>query len=118
MCRFSDAELNCVSTNIRFRPAWRQLLIGMSISRYLPPIGTAGFDLICVNGNSLAPRPPPRIRVRTSFIAEILLCASPGRGFTHKSFLLGHLTAVSSCLPAIVYRLFTAVRPRDRVETV
>ena len=44
MCRLSDAELNCVSTKIRRMSACRQLLIGMSISRYLPPIGTAGFE--------------------------------------------------------------------------
>ena len=36
MCRLSDAELNCVSTKIRRMSACRQLLIGMSISRYLP----------------------------------------------------------------------------------
>ena len=29
---------------MRRMSAWRQLLTGMSISRYLPPIGTAGFD--------------------------------------------------------------------------
>ena len=44
MCRLSDAELNCVSTKIRRMSACRQLLIGTSIRRYLPPIGTAGFD--------------------------------------------------------------------------
>ena len=47
MCRLSDAELNCVSTKMRRMSACRQLLIGMSISRYLPPIGTAGFERVC-----------------------------------------------------------------------
>ena len=50
MWRLSDAELNCVSTNIRFSPACRQLLIGMSMRRYLPPIGTAGFERMWVSG--------------------------------------------------------------------
>ena len=36
---------------------WRQLLIGMSIRRYLPPIGTAGFDRECVSGKER--RAPP-----------------------------------------------------------
>ena len=55
MCRLSDAELNWVSTKIRRMSACRQLLIGMSISRYLPPIGTAGLERSCVNGNSRFP---------------------------------------------------------------
>ena len=37
MCRLRDAELNCVSTKIRRISACRQLLMGMSISRFLPP---------------------------------------------------------------------------------
>jgi hypothetical protein len=51
----SEAELNCVRTKIFFSPAWRQLLIGMSISRYFPPIGTAGFDRMCVSGIEARP---------------------------------------------------------------
>lgn len=39
-----------------------QLLIGISISRYFAASGTAGFALIFVNGKSLVPRPPPRIK--------------------------------------------------------
>ena len=65
MCRLSDAELNCVSTKMRRMSACRQLLIGMSISRYLPPIGTAGFERRCVSGNSRVPWPPPRMIART-----------------------------------------------------
>src|SRR4029434_4532258 len=72
-CRLSDAELNCVSTKMRLSPACRQLLIGMSIRRYFPPSGTAGFDRIWVSGKSLVPRPPPRISVSTSFMALILI---------------------------------------------
>ena len=84
MWRLSEAELNWVSTKMRFRPACRQLLIGMSISRYLPPSGTAGFERMWVSGNSRVPRPPPRISVRTSFIAPSYLpdapVAAPRRG--------------------------------------
>ena len=71
MWRLSDAELNCVSTKIRLSPACRQLLIGMSISRYLPPIGTAGFDRMWVSGKSRVPRPPPRMSVSTSFMRQV-----------------------------------------------
>ena len=38
-----------------------QLLIGMSISRYLAANGTAGLARIFVSGKSRVPRPPPRI---------------------------------------------------------
>ena len=38
-----------------------QLLIGISTNLYLPAIGTAGFDLLAVNGDNLDPAPPPNI---------------------------------------------------------
>src|SRR3982751_2652800 len=69
--RLSDAELNWVNTNIRLRPACRQLLIGISIRRYLPPIGTAGLDRMCVSGKSRVPRPPPRMSVSTSCMKKV-----------------------------------------------
>src|SRR3954452_13509952 len=59
MWRLSDAELNCVNTKMRRISACRQLLIGISTSRYLPPIGTAGFDRVWVSGNNRLPWPPP-----------------------------------------------------------
>src|SRR6186713_2840460 len=77
MCRLSEAELNCVRTYIRFKPACRQLLSGMSMSRYLPPMGTAGFERRCVSGNRRVPRPPPRTIVRTSFIGAIVCRGAP-----------------------------------------
>src|ERR1700740_2720197 len=40
-------------------PEFRQLLIGISTRRYLPPSGTAGLALSFVNGKSLVPAPPP-----------------------------------------------------------
>src|SRR6266704_248535 len=61
MCRFNEAELNCVRTKSFFSPEFRQLLIGTSISRYFPPSGTAGFDRSFVRGNSRLPAPPARM---------------------------------------------------------
>src|SRR5512139_2251982 len=70
MCRLSEAELNCVRMNIRRSPACRQLLMGMSISLYLPPIGTAGLERMSVSGKRRFPRPPPRMMARTSCMAN------------------------------------------------
>src|SRR6187397_787622 len=42
----------------------------MSIRRYFPPIGTAGFDREWVSGNRRVPRPPPRMIASTSRIAR------------------------------------------------
>ena len=50
MCRWRLTELNCVRTKIRFSPEWMQLEMGMSISRYLPAIGTAGLLRDFVSG--------------------------------------------------------------------
>src|SRR5262245_37584896 len=50
---------------MRFRPLLMQLLIGMSIRRYLPAMGTAGLLRSIVNGNRRVPRPPPRMRLST-----------------------------------------------------
>src|SRR5437588_6781925 len=59
MCLFNDAELNCVSTYIRSMPECRQFEIGISTRRYLPAIGTAGFERVAVNGDNRLPWPPP-----------------------------------------------------------
>src|SRR5688572_15934960 len=64
MCRLSEAELYCVSTNIRITSEWMQLEIGTSTSRYFPPSGTAGFDRSRVSGNKRLPAPPPRMTAR------------------------------------------------------
>src|SRR3954463_2752433 len=39
--------------------------IGMSISRYLPPSGTAGLARYAVSGSSRVPRPPPKTKATT-----------------------------------------------------
>jgi len=49
-------------------PEFIQLLIGISIKRYLPANGTAGFALIFVKGESLEPFPPPRMMANTRFM--------------------------------------------------
>src|SRR5438445_11722167 len=64
MCRLSDAELNCVNTNMRITSELMQFEIGTSTRRYLPPSGTAGLDRCAVNGNKRLPAPPPRITAR------------------------------------------------------
>ena len=68
MCLFKDAELNCVSTNILLMLLFMQLLIGISTSRYLPAIGTAGLLRDSVSGNNLVPDPPPNITATTDLV--------------------------------------------------
>src|SRR5262249_39107339 len=46
-----------------------QLLMGMSIRRYLPASGTAGLLRSFVRGYKRVPRPPPRIRASTFSMA-------------------------------------------------
>ena len=46
---------------MRDMPELRQLEIGISTKRYLPAIGTAGFERLAVKGNNLVPAPPPNI---------------------------------------------------------
>ncbi len=75
------SELNCVSTKILRMFAFRQLLIGMSMRRYLPPIGTAGLERLKVSGNRRVPRPPPRMIANTSSIAVSLSPTAAARYF-------------------------------------
>src|SRR6059036_2786254 len=58
MWRCNEAELNWVSRKILSSPELRQLEIGISTNRYLPPRGTAGLARSCVSGNNRVPRPP------------------------------------------------------------
>src|SRR5205085_124234 len=69
MCLFRLSELYWVSTNMRRISELRQLEMGMSTRRYLPPMGTAGLERCRLSGNRRVPRPPPRIRASTSFVA-------------------------------------------------
>jgi len=60
------AELYWVSTKIRSTPELMQLEMGMSMRRYFPASGTAGFERSLVRGESRVPAPPPRITAMTS----------------------------------------------------
>ncbi len=48
-----------------------QLLIGISINRYLPANGTAGLALILVRGYKRDPFPPPRMIAKTRFMKPL-----------------------------------------------
>src|ERR1700750_1115213 len=72
MCLFNEAELNCVNTNMRLISELIQLLMGISTSRYLPAIGTAGFERAAVNGYNLVPAPPPRITAITDCACDAI----------------------------------------------
>src|SRR4051812_41596420 len=50
----------------------RQLLTGTSMIRYLPPMGTAGFDRFSVSGKRRVPRPPPRMTPMTSCMCSFV----------------------------------------------
>lgn len=55
-----------------------QLLIGTSIRRYAPPIGTAGFARLLVRGYKRVPAPPPRIIAPTELESPCLTARAGG----------------------------------------
>src|SRR3954471_3921902 len=67
MWRCSELLLNWVRTKMRRRAEWRQLLMGMSTSRYFPPSGTAGLARSLVSGKRRVPAPPPSTTLTTSW---------------------------------------------------
>src|SRR5687767_11956328 len=93
MCRFSEAELYCVNTNVRRMSEFMQFESAISTRRYLPPSGTAGLERCCVSGKRRLPAPPPRITANSFGLAgitwsPILISGGScgGRGFA-RSFL-------------------------------
>ena len=72
MWRWSDAELNWVSTNILLKPALILFESGMSTKRYFEAKGTAGLDRAAVRGYRRVPFPPPIITVNT-FCAFVII---------------------------------------------
>jgi hypothetical protein len=72
MCLFSEAELNCVSTNMRLILLLMQLLMGISTKRYLPAMGTAGLLRVAVKGYNLLPAPPPKITATVDLLIIIV----------------------------------------------
>lgn len=63
-----------------FNPALRQLLMGISTSRYFPERGTAGLQRVCVRGDRRVPRPPPRIMQRVSCWTGMGIGVGNGKG--------------------------------------
>src|SRR3954470_15085429 len=96
MCRFRDAELNCVNTNMRITSELMQFEIGTSTRRYFPPSGTAGLDLCAVSGNRRLPAPPPRITARRLCLLGIERVEHIGKGSgdSRLSFAAPQLIAV------------------------
>lgn len=69
-------------------PELMQLLTGISISRYLPATGTAGFARVLVRGYSREPCPPPRMIASTFFIFYL----------DYLGFLLKYFSECQYCL--------------------
>src|SRR5437879_1414805 len=53
-------------------PQLMQLEMGMSTSRYLPAMGTAGLLLLAVRGYKREPAPPPRITANVDLLISKL----------------------------------------------
>src|SRR5256885_6413304 len=88
MCRLSDAELNCVNTNMRITSELMQFEIGTSTRRYFPPSGTAGLDRCAVSGNRRLPAPPPRITARRLGLLGIERVEHIGKASEHSRMTL------------------------------
>jgi hypothetical protein len=56
---------------MRFIPEFMQLEMGISTRRYLPAMGTAGFERLAVSGYNLDPAPPPKMTLSISFEIDI-----------------------------------------------
>ena len=63
-----------------------QLLIGISTNRYLPAIGTAGFERLAVNGYKRVPAPPPNITAITDF-ANVNILIGDFKVYVRKFFI-------------------------------
>src|SRR5580698_7695981 len=68
MCRFSDSALYCVRMYTRRRSELMQLERVMSMMRYCPAKGTAGFARSRVRGKRRSPAPPASNTPRVSLI--------------------------------------------------
>src|SRR3954453_14015101 len=85
MWRCSELLLNWVRTKMRRRSELRQLLIGMSTSRYFPPRGTAGLARSLVSGKSRVPAPPPSTTLTTSCGRMVEVQAVPRSRLAHRA---------------------------------
>src|SRR6266700_250844 len=88
MCRSSECDLYCVSTQIRMMSPLTKFDSTKSTSRYIPPKGTAGLARSAVSGISRLPSPPastiPRIegppRIRRPFCRSAAPAATAAAG--------------------------------------
>ena len=70
-------------------PLLMQLLMGTSIRRYAPPMGTAGLALCLVSGYSLLPAPPPRMTAADGHQRASDRLHTASKGFTQNDSLIG-----------------------------
>src|SRR5947209_1259489 len=70
---------------MRLKPLLMQLLMGMSMSRYLPPMGMAGLLRDLVRGYRRVPRPPPRTRLRTSPMTDLPMKSLGDPGLSYRA---------------------------------
>lgn len=54
-------------------PECKQFEMGISTKRYLPAIGTAGFDRVAVSGDKRLPWPPPSTMEITLDVIKLVL---------------------------------------------
>src|SRR4029077_7856735 len=71
MWRFRLSALYCVSTKTRRKSELMQLESVMSMMRYSPPNGTAGFARSRVSGHNRSPCPPASSTPMASFISDM-----------------------------------------------
>src|ERR1700726_2006578 len=81
--------LNWVRTKTLLNPEFKQLLMGISTSRYFPAKGTAGFDRSFVKGNRRVPAPPPMTIARVLFWREIASIIRQGSDSEARPLCLG-----------------------------
>src|ERR1035438_3606311 len=86
-CLCREWDLYWVSTRTRRRPECRQLERVKSMTRYLPPKGTAGFARSAVNGCRRDPLPPARRMVSVSSAMGAPSMHGSYRSEEHKSEL-------------------------------
>src|SRR5712671_3692009 len=82
---------------MRRKPLLMQLLMGMSMRRYLPPMGTAGSLRFFVSGYRRVPRPPPRITLRTFSIGRATFMGARATGATIARDVIDGIATALAC---------------------
>src|ERR1700728_2190378 len=104
ICRFSDSALYCVRMYTRRRSELMQLERVISMMRYCPPNGTAGFARSRVSGKSRSPAPPAKSTPNVSFIGMTV-----PRGFWPANV---QSSPIEHCGEGQIYHNLIAVRAR------